>query len=195
MSTRDASDHEGSKRRKTELLIQMDGLNALDQVNNNVFVLAASNLPWNLDVALLRRLEKRIFVDLPGLEARENLFRHYFTDIDSNQNKNNEEIRSATSCSLSLSENINFTKLAELTDNYSGADIYQICKESAMSTLRKIFNILEEIEESPEKAKDLENLKLEPVTQELVETTIINTKAATIENKKYEKWASSFDTR
>ena len=59
----------------------------------------------------------------------------------------------------------------------------------------KSFNILEEIEESPEKAKDLENLKLEPVTQELVETTIINTKAATIENKKYEKWASSFDTR
>ena len=68
MGTRGNGEHEASRRMKTELLIQLDGL-----IKNNgerVFLLAASNLPWELDMALLRRLEKRILVTLPNEEAR-----------------------------------------------------------------------------------------------------------------------------
>ena len=39
---------------KTELLIQMDGVKGV-KTNEQVFVMAASNLPWDLDVAVLRR--------------------------------------------------------------------------------------------------------------------------------------------
>ena len=48
MGARDAAgEHEGSRRMKTELLIQMDGLSKSDDL---VFVLAASNLPWSADM-------------------------------------------------------------------------------------------------------------------------------------------------
>ena len=47
-------EHESSRRMKTELLIQMDGLRGYKS-SESVFVLAASNLPWDLDVAVLRR--------------------------------------------------------------------------------------------------------------------------------------------
>lgn len=46
-------EHEASRRMKTELLLQLDGL---VKGKERVFLLAASNLPWDLDSALLRRL-------------------------------------------------------------------------------------------------------------------------------------------
>jgi katanin p60 ATPase-containing subunit A1 len=68
------SEHEGSLRMKTELLVQMDGL---AKSGDLVFVLAASNLPWELDYGMLRRLEKRILVDLPVKSARSAMFAHH----------------------------------------------------------------------------------------------------------------------
>lgn len=74
MSSRNSTgEHEASRRMKTELLIQLDGL--LKNSNERIFLLAASNLPWELDMALLRRLEKRILVPLPSKEAREEMIK------------------------------------------------------------------------------------------------------------------------
>ena len=77
-------EHEASRRMKTELLIQMDGI-AKD--NNSVFVLAASNLPWCLDMAMLRRLEKRILVPLPSTLARKKMFEKLLFPSINHKNK------------------------------------------------------------------------------------------------------------
>ena len=133
MGTRDASgEHEASRRMKTELLVQMDGLikggggGAGDDPEGGggagpqVFVLAASNHPWHLDVALLRRLEKRILVPLPDEPAREALLRSSLVDG-----------RNAAG--------LDYAELARKTRDYSGSDIVLLCKEAAMRPVRRLM--------------------------------------------------------
>ena len=79
MGSRGIGEHEASRRMKTELLIQLDGL--IKSSGERVFLLAASNLPWDLDMALLRRLEKRILVTLPNQEAREGMIKRNLDSI------------------------------------------------------------------------------------------------------------------
>ncbi|KAG2428803.1 hypothetical protein HXX76_011503 [Chlamydomonas incerta] len=113
-------EHEASRRMKTELLIQMDGLARGGEL---VFVLTATNLPWELDMALLRRLEKRILVPLPNTAARRAMFATLL----------------AGRCSPDVSPDL----LAERTEGYSGSDVAVVAKEAAMRPLRRLMSKLE----------------------------------------------------
>ncbi|KAL1139684.1 hypothetical protein AAG570_006662, partial [Ranatra chinensis] len=73
-----ATEHEATRRMKSELLIQLDGLS---HSNDKVFLLATSNLPWELDPAMLRRFEKRILVDVPNIQARKMMFQECLPKI------------------------------------------------------------------------------------------------------------------
>ncbi|XP_041728620.2 katanin p60 ATPase-containing subunit A-like 2 isoform X3 [Coregonus clupeaformis] len=129
-------EHEGSRRMKTELLVQMDGLARSDDV---VFVLAASNLPWELDHAMLRRLEKRILVGLPSGPARQAMVSHWLPPL---------------SCTggVELRTELAYETLAQATEGYSGSDIRLVCKETAMRPVRKIFDALESHQQGKETA-------------------------------------------
>lgn len=184
-------EHEGSRRMKTELLIQMDGL--LRDTKDQVFLLAASNLPWDLDSAMLRRLEKRVLVNLPTVDARENMIRSHLPE--------------------GFAEGIDYAKFAGLTEEWSGSDIRLLCKEAAMHPLRRLMKQIEaaEVQSQPEKqtrgsnrqraaeksvataAAPDENLKLGAVTEEDIAhalQTVHRAPAAHVE--KYAEWQEQF---
>lgn len=185
-------EHEGSRRMKTELLIQMDGL--LRDTQDQVFLLAASNLPWDLDSAMLRRLEKRVLVDLPSAEAREAMFR--------------------SSLPEGFAEGLDYRKLSTLTKEWSGSDIRLLCKEAAMHPLRRLMAQIEHVEaaaaqtegktnrrKAAEKAVDkasgapasLENLKVGPVTEADVERAVQTVhRAPAAHLDKYAEWQQQF---
>ncbi len=126
----DGFEGEASKRVKAELLVQMDGVSS-DSAGDNpkrIIVLAATNRPWDLDEALIRRLEKRICtfctmiswgdIGLPSKNARKSLFKLNLKDIK-------------------MEEKIDWEVLVAKTQGYSGADIANVCREAALMPLRR----------------------------------------------------------
>ncbi|CAI0548500.1 unnamed protein product, partial [Linum tenue] len=165
------SEHEASRRLKTELLIQMDGLM---RTNELVFVLAATNLPWELDAAMLRRLEKRILVPLPEPEARRAMF---------------EELLPSRSDEAELPYDV----LVERTEGYSGSDIRLVCKEAAMQPLRRVMAILENKEEI---VPEDELPQVGPIYGEDVDTALKNTRpSAHLHAHRYEKFNADYGSQ
>ena len=130
----EGGEHEASRRMKTELLIQMDGVKSSGSSTGSsgsppdqqVFVMAASNLPWDLDIAVLRRLEKRVLVPLPSVGARSAMFEKH--------------LRNRTAAEVT------FDTISQLTEGYSGADIELVCRESAMMPVRRLMRRIDDID-------------------------------------------------
>merc|ERR1711972_599387 len=99
-----SAEHEASRRFKSEFLIHMDGLLSDARPEHtqigHLLVLATSNAPWDLDEALRRRLEKRIYIPLPEAEARLRMFQSVAKDIK-------------------LGEDVDLVDLAGRTEDYS----------------------------------------------------------------------------
>ncbi|XP_074787326.1 katanin p60 ATPase-containing subunit A-like 2 isoform X2 [Athene noctua] len=169
-------EHEGSRRMKTELLVQMDGLARSDDL---VFVLAASNLPWELDSAMLRRLEKRILVDLPSKEARRVMIQHWLPPLS---NTGGVELRT----------DLDYGLLGQETDGYSGSDIKLVCKEAAMRPVRKIFDALENHQPGN---SNLPTIRLDTITTADFLDVIAHTKpSAKNLSQKYTAWQREFES-
>ena len=99
-----------------QLLTEMDGFGT----DTNVIVLAATNRADVLDKALMRagRFDRQIYVDLPDLHERREIFDVHIK-------------------SLKLAENVNLEFLAQQTPGFSGADIANLCNEAALIAARK----------------------------------------------------------
>lgn len=114
---RGEGESEASRRIKTELLVQMDGVG---KDTKGVLILGATNIPWQLDAAIRRRFQRRVHINLPDTPARVKMF---------------EIAVGSTPCELKQAD---YRKLAELSEGYSGSDIAIAVQDALMQPVRKI---------------------------------------------------------
>ncbi|KAJ3096814.1 Vacuolar protein sorting-associated protein 4 [Phlyctochytrium planicorne] len=115
--TRGEGESEASRRIKTELLVQMQGVG---HDMTGILVLGATNTPWQLDPAIRRRFEKRIYIPLPEVSARARMFELHV---------------GSTPCKLQPKD---YKVLAEATDGFSGSDVAVVVRDALMEPVRKV---------------------------------------------------------
>lgn len=140
LSSRHTREHDAVRRLKTEFLIQFDGVST--NVNDRVLVMGATNRPQDLDDAVLRRMEKRIYIPLPDSEARKTLLKctghnDGVANSSNNENNNNDNETDNNNNTFSLSEE-ELNQLVESTEGYSCSDIVSLCKEASFGPLRDL---------------------------------------------------------
>ncbi|XP_074291592.1 uncharacterized protein LOC141618394 [Silene latifolia] len=122
-------EHEAMRKIKNEFMTHWDGL--LSKAGEQILVLAATNRPFDLDEAIIRRFERRIMVGLPGIENREKILK--------------------TLLSKEQAEEMDFKELATMTEGYTGSDLKNLCVTAAYRPVRELI--------AKERKKDQERKK------------------------------------
>jgi len=109
----------GEVRVRNQFLKEMDGI--MDKGKTlQLYVIGATNKPWSLDPPFLRRFQKRIYVPLPDLKARLEMFKLY-------------------TAPLKLDPSVDLNQIAKLTEGYSGSDIRDICQSVQLRVVSELF--------------------------------------------------------
>ena len=118
LSKRGASDTEEARRLKNEFLIQFEGVSS--GASDRIVVIGATNRPFDIDDAILRRFSVRIYLDLPSAEARRHMIQKMMKKV---QNKLTNE---------------DYAEIVNKTNNFSFADLSALCREASYEPIREI---------------------------------------------------------
>jgi SpoVK/Ycf46/Vps4 family AAA+-type ATPase len=109
----------GEVRVRNQFLKEMDGI--VDKGKNlHVYVIGATNKPWDLDWAFIRRFQKRILVPLPDHHTRLMMFKLYTSH-------------------LKLATDVDLHELARISEGFSGSDIRDVCQSAQLKTIGEFF--------------------------------------------------------
>ncbi|KAJ4821465.1 Katanin p60 ATPase-containing subunit A1 [Rhynchospora pubera] len=171
-----SGEHESSRRVKSELLVQIDGVNnsstGEDGQKKLVMVLAATNFPWDIDEALRRRLEKRIYIPLPDFNSRKELIKINLRTVE-------------------VAPDVNFDEVAKRTEGYSGDDLTNVCRDASLNGLRRKIagKTREEI-----KNFAMEEIVKDPVAMCDFEAALVKVQKSVspADLERHEKWFAEF---
>ncbi|CAE7802831.1 spas-1 [Symbiodinium necroappetens] len=124
LSQRRDADNEASRRVKNEFLTSLEG--AETAADEKILCVGATNMPWDLDHAVLRRLPKRLYVPLPGRRARRSL-------LVAQLAKHNSKVGLQGDMSAS-----DIDYVVEHTEGFSCSDLQQLLCEAAMGPVREV---------------------------------------------------------
>ncbi|KAF8081631.1 hypothetical protein N665_0873s0005 [Sinapis alba] len=111
-------EHEATRRMRNEFMAAWDGLRSKD--SQRILILGATNRPFDLDDAVIRRLPRRIYVDLPNAENRLKILKIFLTPEN-------------------LETGFEFEKLAKETEGYSGSDLKNLCIAAAYRPVQELL--------------------------------------------------------
>ncbi|CAL1388258.1 unnamed protein product [Linum trigynum] len=123
-------EHEAMRKIKNEFMTHWDGL--ATKQGERILVLAATNRPFDLDEAIIRRFERRIMVGLPSVENRVRIMKTLLSKEK-------------------VDEQMDFKELATLTEGYSGSDLKNLCTTAAYRPVRELIQ--------QERKRDMEKKK------------------------------------
>ncbi|KAL6223496.1 hypothetical protein ACLB2K_006882 [Fragaria x ananassa] len=131
-----------------------DGLRSKD--SQRILILGATNRPFDLDDAVIRRLPRRIYVDLPDVENRKKILSIFLAQEN-------------------LEPGFQFEKLSEATEGYSGSDFKNLCIAAAYRPVQEL------LEEETKGSKDDSSAALRPLNLD----DFIQSKAKVKSSSKY----------
>ncbi|KAK4370787.1 hypothetical protein RND71_010262 [Anisodus tanguticus] len=111
-------EHEAMRKMKNEFMVNWDGLRT--KATERVLVLAATNRPFDLDEAVIRRLPRRLMVNLPDAPNRAKILKVILAKED-------------------LAQDVDLDSVASMTDGYSGSDLKNLCVTAAYRRIREIL--------------------------------------------------------
>ncbi|KAL4570000.1 hypothetical protein LXL04_025649 [Taraxacum kok-saghyz] len=112
-------EHEATRRMRNEFMAAWDGLRSKD--SQRILILGATNRPFDLDDAVIRRLPRRIYVDLPDADNRLKILKIFLA-------KENVE------------PDFDIRSLANATDGYSGSDLKNLCIAAAYRPVQELLD-------------------------------------------------------
>ena len=130
----------GESRVRNQILKEMDGIDDKGK-HLPLYVIGATNKPWSLDWPFLRRFQKRIYVNLPNLDARTEMLELYTS-------------------SLKLNNYIKLSDLAYSFDGYSGSDIRDICQSAQLKVVSELFEL-----GAPDESQQPKEITIDDFTQ------------------------------